>query len=160
MTSTVDFDRWQSPGVEGLECVNLNLEGDSDMLDVLTSLRATPSVRRVGLSFYQLFQSHARNTCCVTNSLPDCSNASQDTAHGQITSRKRSRVDNAWNVLDSVGSIQYLEEIALSGGMAMRPLPVSSLTTLLRATTNIQTLQLSRIQLLGDAEDLKNLPNA
>jgi hypothetical protein len=152
MTTIVDLEQWQSPGgqtaLEGLECMNLNLEGDSDMLEVLASLRATPSVRRVGLSFYQLLQSHARSTCCARN-------ASQHTAHGQRISRKRSRPDNAWDV--SVGSLHYLEEITFSGGMAMRPLPVSSLTTLLRATTNIQTLQLSRIQLLGDAEDFEDL---
>jgi hypothetical protein len=157
----MDLRRCRSPGsqatLQGQDCMNLNLESDSDMLDVLAYLRATPSVRKVGLSFYQLFRSHARNTCGVKTSEVDGSNAGHDTAYSQLIGRKRSRSNNTWNDLNKVGSLHYLEEITLSGGMTIGPLPVSSLTTLLRAATNLQTLQLSRIQLLGDAEDFEDL---
>lgn len=136
-----------------MDSIHLQIHSGSDnsATAVVEALGQATKVSKVAVSFYQLYSSPFLPPSAATDA----------TATANSSSRKRSRSEVAQpDLMETIGSLPKLQELSCSAGLTVHALPVSSLLSVLREATQLESIQLSRIQLQGCALDFEAFANS
>lgn len=134
-----------------LESAQLELEARSD-LDVsayVSALEANTKVRKIAVQFYRLYTSSS-----------DLFGSNSSSSSVQATKAPVPNHQPLVKLFETIGALPKLEQFSCSIGMNIKQIPVSALVALMQEASQLQVLQLSRLELKGTTLDFQHFEQA